>query len=310
MALSRVSTAFAFATAGADLMRAQARQIEAQNHVSSSKKAVDLQGFGRSSETIIAARTVQSRAANFVDQHKLLEGELSAQDLALLRVSDAAEQANGLILHAISSGQAESLVKTLDSLFSQASDALNWKHEGRYLFAGAQVDVPPVAVDSLAELVAAPSTASVFRNDDTQTESRLNESSTLRTGFLASTVATELFDILKSVQQFHTGPSGPLTGRLTDVQIDFLKTKVAELAPAQERLLDRVAENGLMQQRVADAKNSQQRRVDQLTAFIGEITDVDVAEAYTRLTQAQLAVQASSQALRALQGSSLLNFMD
>lgn len=156
MPVTRVSTSYAFSSAGADFMRAQARQIEAQNQVSNGKRASDLRGFGRNSETLIAARTVQSRAQSFVEQHKLLSGELSAQDQALNRVADMADQSKQLILGAISSGRAETLVDTLNSLFSQAADALNWTHEGRYLFSGSQVDTPPVTVDDLATLAATP----------------------------------------------------------------------------------------------------------------------------------------------------------
>lgn len=307
MALTRVSTAFAFRSAGADLMRAQGRQLEAQGHVSNGKRASDLRGYGRSSETLIAARTVQSRAQSFVDQHTLLGGELAAQDQSLTRVADLAAQAKQAVIGAISSNRADTLMDTLNSLFSQAADALNWKHEGRYLFAGSQTDTAPVAVDTLAELAAAPGPDDVFKNDAVRTVSRLNESSTVTTGFLASSVATEFFDILKTVQVAHAG--APFAGELTTAQSSFLSSQLGTLDEAFENLLGRAAENGLLQQRVEDARESQARRADMLKSFIGEIADVDVAEAYTRMTQAQLAVQASAQALKTLQGSTLLNVL-
>jgi len=309
MALTRVSTSFAFRSAGADLMRAQSRQVEAQNQVSNSKRAADLRGFGRTSETLIAARTVQARAQSFVEQHKMLDGELSAQDQALSRVADMADQSRQLILSAVSSERAETLTNTLNSAFAQAADALNWKHEGRYLFAGSQVDTPPVNVDDLDALVAT-TPGDLFENDDVRTVSRLNESSTITTGFLASEVGTEFFDILKEIQVYHTtGPDGPLTGKLNENQLQFLKDRLAELDEAYDGLTGRVAQNGLLLQRVEDARDAQVKRVDMLTGFISEIAEVDVAEAYTRLTQAQLAVQASAQALRALQQTSLLNLL-
>ncbi|MDP8916280.1 MAG: hypothetical protein M3M95_03570, partial [Pseudomonadota bacterium] len=276
--------------------------------VSNGKRATDLRGFGRNSETLIAARTVQSRAQSFVEQHKLLAGELSAQDQALTRVVDMAHESKQLILGAISSGRAETLTDTLNSLFSQAADALNWKHEGRYLFAGSQVDIPPVAVDDLASLVATPP-ADVFDNDSARTVSRLNESSTITTGFLASSVGAEFFDILREIQVYHTGVNGPLNGVLNETQLDFLKDKLGDLETAHEGLISRVAENGLLQQRVADAQEAQMRRVDMLKGFIGDIAEVDVAEAFTRLEQARMATQASAQALRALQQTSLLNLL-
>ena len=308
--MNRVSTAFAFKSGAADFLRAQGKQVQAQQQISNGKRATDLQGFGRSSETLIAAKTVRTRASGFVEMHKLLGGKLEAQNLALERTADAADQSRQLILGAVASGRAESMVKTLDSLFGQAVDALNWKHEGRYLFSGSQVAVEPVAVSSLAELAAAPTTADAFKNDDTRLQSRLNESSSVTTGFLADDVGSELFEILKSIQVYHQGPDGPLAGVLNPKQATFLEGRLALLGEAHGRLLDRVAENGLSQQRVEDAREAQSSRVNMLDGYIAEIAEVDVAEAYSRLQQAQLAVGASAEALKALKETSLLYLLD
>ena len=43
--------------------------------------------------------------------------------------------------------------------------------------------------------------------------------------------------------------------------------------------------------------------------MMGNVTDVDVAEAISRLQMAQTAVQASAQVFQGLQSSSLLNFL-
>jgi flagellar hook-associated protein 3 FlgL len=305
----RVSTAFAFQSGASDFMRAQTRLVEANSQSSSGKRATDLKGFGRQSETLIAAKTVQARASGFVEMHKLLAGRLEAQDLALNRVADAAEESRQLVLSAVSSGRAESLVSNLDAMFGQAVDALNWKHEGRYLFAGSQVSVRPVTIDKLADLNAAPATSNAFQNDRTRTQSRLNETTSVTTGFLADDIGTELFDVLKSIQAYHQGPSGPLAGELTPAQSTFLEGRLAAFGTAYERLLDRGAENGLNQQRVDDASDAQSRRVTSLTGFITEVSEVDFAEATVRVQQAQLAIQASAAAINSLKASSLLNFL-
>jgi flagellar hook-associated protein 3 FlgL len=305
----RVSTAFAFQASASDFMRAQARQVEAGEQMSSGKRATDLKGFGRQSETLIAAKSVQARASGFVEMHKLLTGRLDAQNLALERVADAAEESRQLVLSAVSSGRAESLLANLNSMFGQAADALNWKHEGRYLFAGSQVSVEPVAIDTLAGLTAAPATADAFNNDQTRTQSRLNETTSLTTGFLASDVGTELFDVLKSIQAYHEGPAGPLTGELTPAQSTFLESRLSALGTAFDNLLGRAAENGLNQQRVDDASDAQSRRVTGLTGFIADVSEIDFAEAVARRQAAELAVQASAAALKSLKESSLLNFL-
>ena len=302
--MDRVSTAFAFKAGTADFLRAQGKQVEAQQQMSDGKRAVDLKGFGRKSETLIAAKTVQARASSFVDMHKLLAGKLEAQNLALERTAEAADESRQLLLGAIASNRGESLMKTLDSVFGQAVDALNWKHEGRYLFAGSQVASEPVSVHRLADLTTAPDP---FTNDQTRLESRLNEASTMTTGFLADEVGTELFDVLRTIQAYHQDPAtGPISGELTPAQASFLQSQLPRLAEAHSDLLGRVAENGLMQQRVDDARDGQNARVNMLDAYIAEIAEVDFAEAFTRMQQAQLAVGASAEAIKALKETSLL----
>jgi flagellar hook-associated protein 3 FlgL len=305
----RVSTAFAFKTGAADFLRAQSKQVEATQQING-KRAVDLQGFGRQSETLIASRTVKARADNFIEMHKLLGGRLDAQDQALGRIQQAAEKASELVLGAISSDRAPSLMTSLDDLYGQAVDALNWTHDGRHLFAGAQVDQKPVVIDTLAGLAAAPATADAFKNDQTRTTSRLNETNSMRTGFLADEVGSELFDVLKTIQRYHEDPAtGPLSGDLTPAQSTFLNARLGELNKAFKNLLDRGAENGILQKRVDDARDSQSRRSSQLEAFIAEISEVDLAEAISNLQQAEMAVQASAKALNSLRESSLLNYL-
>jgi flagellar hook-associated protein 3 FlgL len=60
---------------------------------------------------------------------------------------------------------------------------------------------------------------------------------------------------------------------------------------------------------VESAIQAQQARSVTLEGFLGEITDVDMAEAFTRLEQAQTALQASAFALQSLQKMSLLDLL-
>ena len=57
------------------------------------------------------------------------------------------------------------------------------------------------------------------------------------------------------------------------------------------------------------AKTDLSDQADTLSTMVGGITDVDMAEAVTRLESAKLAVQASAQVFASLQNSSLLNVL-
>lgn len=74
-------------------------------------------------------------------------------------------------------------------------------------------------------------------------------------------------------------------------------------------LTNAAAQNGLIQNRADGSQKTQVARQTMLTGMIGDVTDVNMADAVTKLQQAQLQVQASAQVFSMLQGSSLLNFL-
>ncbi|MBC6982627.1 flagellin [Caulobacter sp. 17J80-11] len=307
--MTRVSTANTYQSALLDLMRAQKRQSEAQSQVSTQKIADDLKGFGRGSETIAAFRSAQARMQGYIDAGGQVAQRLESQDLALTRVADAADGARQDIAEAIANGRLDGLMLDLQSRFSTAQDGLNFKHQGRYVFGGAQIDTPPVTADTLADLTAVPAAANVFVNDQLKTVSRLDDASSLQTGFLANEVGGSLFDAFRQIQAYHEGPNGPLTGQMNDTQRAFLQGIISTFGAAHEDVLQQAAQNGALQKRVDNHLESQKDQSVAMEELIGERTDADMAQAITALQQAQIAVQASAQVIGQLRNTSLLDIL-
>ena len=308
--MDRVSTSFAMKMATSDFLRAQIRQVEAQNHVSTGKRATDLKGFGRDATTLTAARTVQARVNAFIDNSHVLVGRLESQNLSLDRFREIVDRAKLSVASSVAAGRADTMMIELNGWFGQSTQALNTKHEGSSLFAGGLIDTRPVDVDNLADLAALPTVADAFQNDDSVPTSRLDESTVAVSGFLASAVGTEFFTILREIQEYHTGPSGPLNGTLNEAQTAFLQDKLAQLATAHDNATRITAENGLIQRRVDDAVAAQEARAVTLKGFIAGVADVDMAEALSRMQQAQVGLQAAAYAINALKSSSLLELLD
>ena len=208
--------------------------------------------------------------------------------------------------NAVANGRADGLMSALESLFGQAVQGLNTQHNGVYLFAGGKTDTRPVSVTSLADLAAAATTADVFENDDLAATHRLDEATTLRTGVLADDVGAELFGLMRQIKAFSDGPGGPLSGQLTQAQTDFLTGLLAPMDAATAGITEATAENGLMQNRAESTREVHQERADMLEGLVGGLSEVDLAEAATRLAQAQTAVQASAQVFASLRDTSLL----
>jgi flagellar hook-associated protein 3 FlgL len=134
---------------------------------------------------------------------------------------------------------------------------------------------------------------------------RLDENTVMDTGFLASDLGTAAFTAFKAVRDY-VDANGAFANPLTTAQKTFLTNQLAAFDTAQQGLTDATARNGLMQNRVESARTDLTGRDTTLDGMVGDITNINMAEALTKLEQAQLSVQAAAQVFQTLRGSSLL----
>jgi flagellar hook-associated protein 3 FlgL len=308
--MNRISTSSSYLAVIANLNDAQARQIQAGQQVSSQKKAEDLKGYARNAETLTAMQSVATQIQGFIDQSDVLADRFTAQDTALNQLADSVGNMRQSITDAIASGRGDTLMQDLRGYFTDTIAALNAKSNGKYLFAGGQIDSMPVSATSIGDLTTAPSLASLFHNDQFKATNRLDETSSIQGGFLADQLGQPLFQALQTIVQYdQTAGQGPLTGQLSQTQIAFLQSTLAGMDTVHDNLTNQAAMNGSYQRRIDDNKTDLVARQTTIKNMMGGITDVDVAEAVSRLQMAQTAVQASAQVFQGLQSSSLLNFL-
>lgn len=306
--MNRVATANSYSSVLSHLMQAQVRQHEATTQVSSQKNASDLKGYARQAETLLATRSVQTKVEGYLAQGDVLTSKLEAQDQALTQVADSVQSARQAIAEAIATGRGEALMGEVSAWFSAASDSLNARFGGRYLFSGGQVDTPATSASQITDLTAAPAIANLFNNDGLTPVNQLDESTTMETGFLASDVATGAFDAFRQMQAY-VEANGNFIGQLTAAQETFLQGMLDDFDAARSSVTDYAARNGLIQNRVEKTLAAQEDRKAMLEGMVGAITDADMPLAITRLEQAQVAVQASAQVFNMLKQSSLLDIL-
>jgi flagellar hook-associated protein 3 FlgL len=306
--MTRVSTSGNFGVMTSNLMRAQVLQNTAGEQVSSQKNATDLKGYSKNAEVLTAMKSAQAKVSGFIDQTNLVANRLDVQDVGIGQVSDGVQSARDAIANAIAAGSAETLMQQMTGAFSDVVQGLNSKSSGRYVFAGAKSDTQPTTATSMADLTAAPTTASLFQNDQYIASNRIDDTTSVDTGQLADKLGTGTFNAFKQVQAY-VDANGPFTGKLTQAQTDFLTGLLPTFDGVKTNLVTAQAQNGLNQKRFETAQTDLQDRSDTLTTMVGGITDVDMAEAVTRLESAKLAVQASAQVFASLQNSSLLNVL-
>ena len=306
--MTRVSTSGNFGVMTSNLMRAQVLQNIAGEQVSSQKNANDLKGYAKNAEVLTAMKSAQAKVAGFLDQTTLVSNRLDVQDIGIGQVADATQDARDAIANAIAAGSAETLMQQLNGAFGDVVQGLNSKFNGRYVFAGAKSDTQPTTATSMADLTAAASTAALFQNDQYVTTNRIDDTTTVDTGQLADKLGTGVYNAFKQVQAY-VDANGPFTGKLTTAQSNFLGGLLPTSDSVKTGLTTAQAQNGLNQKRFETAQTELSDQADTLSTMVGGITDVDMAEAITRLESAKLAVQAAAQVFSSLQNSSLLNVL-
>ena len=306
--MDRVTTSTAYNSVIANLMAAENRQNQANIQVSSGKVASDLKGFGANAEALTAAQTLKTRVDGYVQTATNVSSQLSAQDSALTEVSTAGQSARQAIAQAIASGNASGLVASMQSAFSQSVDGLNAQYNGAYLFSGGKVTTAPVAAHTLQDLTSPPA-GGVFQNDQLAASTKLNETTSVQTGMLASNIGGPLYDAFKQFEALDQGASGPLNGPLTQAQQDALTGLLKTFDTANAAVTEKVAQNGLVQNQVDTIQAGQQKRQTDLATTIGDMANVDMGQASSQLSQAQTALQASARVFVSLQSTSLLNFL-
>ncbi len=304
--MDRISTSQSYQTALFNILSAANRQTDAQNQVSTGKVADSLTGFGVRSDTLTGVKSFSARLDSYVDNGKVLTTALDVQDQVLGEAATAATNSRSAVAEAVATGNADGLMAALQGGLSQAVDALNTQYQGRYIFAGGQTDTQPVTAVQMSDLTAAPSMASLFKNDQLVTTNRLDDNVVISTGFHADDLGTPLFSALKAVQALNEGPLGPLSGKLTQAQSDALTAMLPQFDSAFAGLNESVATNGVQQNRVSAVQTSLEDRQTAMKNVMAGLTDVDMAEAVSRLQLSQTALQASAQVFAQLQGSSLL----
>ena len=307
--MNRVATFGNYQSALLDLMKAQTRAADAQERVSTQKNATDLTGFGRQSETLTALKGAQSRITGFIDTSKAVSARLTTQDLAMTQIGDGIAGLREAVGSVLATDSAGALMQELEGHFQGIRGGLTMRHQGGYLFAGASTSTLPVTVANLTELAAAPDVASVFANDTLKTASRVAEGTTLETGFLAEELGSEVMQILRDIHDYHTGANGPLSGKVTQAQKDFLITQLGRLEQAATGVIDKTASTGSMANQVESVTRSHQAQLNSLDELVANRTDADMAKAITDLELSQIAIQASAQVISQLRQVSLLNYL-
>ncbi|NWH07936.1 MAG: hypothetical protein HXY22_04695 [Alphaproteobacteria bacterium] len=288
----------------------QSKYAKTEEQISTGKVGDQFKDMAPDTGVLMSAKRTQAQTIAYEDTAKSLSQQLSLQDLHLNAIADSTKQLRQTLTEAVANDAGITVMEQLEGVFTQAVAMLNSKVDGRYIYGGTRTDTAPVNVSTIDDLQAAASIASVFENNSTKASVKIDAGETIEYGFLASDIATDLFQSIKDIADYNDGPNGPFSTPLTDVQRQFLESEIGDVINAYEGINLQVAQNGLKQNSVDAALERHETAKSVLAEFISNIEDVDLAEAVTQLNSLEVASQASAQVLSDVNQLSLLNFLE
>lgn len=289
--------------------RIQARARETTEQISSGKIGDQYADAGDKASVLATARISAAGIDAYSKATTEVLTRLNIQDLHLQQLSDLSARLRGVIGDALSTGHAPAFMDEIKGLFDEAVGILNAKLDGKYIYGGSRTDQPPVNATTLAALVAAPATADVFDNSTLKQTQRLDENETMETGILASDIGTGLMQLFKDIATFDVSAGGPLGQDLTPAQTAFMSTQHVAVPAAQDAINIIAGMNGSRHEQVTNVRDRHESMTAYFAKFIGDIEDVDLAEALTRLNQDQAAAEAAGRMIAQINQMSLLNFL-
>ncbi len=307
--LSPISTSALYGALQANIGVTQTQEATATGEIASQKVSTDLAGYGAGAGTLTALNSLSTRLTQYEGNAQALSGQLGVQDQALSTVSAAAQDAKTAVAEAVANNSGDDLMTTLQAALTSATGALNTQYDGQYLFSGGQGQTQPVTAGSLSALAAAGPVSSVFQNGALKAASRLDDTTVVQTGVLASDAGGPLLGALQTVAAFDAGPNGPFSDPLTSDQQSFLSGVLGQLGTAVSSATTVQADNGVVAKQVAAAATSLSDRQTAIAGVISNLTVPDEAKVASQLSLAQTTLQASAQIFSSLQQDSLLQVL-
>jgi flagellar hook-associated protein 3 FlgL len=307
MAIERLGTAVNAQILMTQLQRAQSTLNRTNLQIATGDVADNYPGYGRKTAALEAARSAAERAEANKSVAQQVSSRLDLQDTQLTQLGSLVDQVRQTVTKVMANNDGSVLMGQLEDLFEQAVTILNAKDGSGYVYGGENDQSPPVVVNSLADLAALPAVSDAFKNGTMERSARIGENRSVKVGVLASDLGTELFTLFRDIKQFDQ--STPFAGTLTAPQEAFLQTGVQDAMAAHTGVLAQAAANGDRYQLVQGAIQDLDAATNVYRGFAADIEDVDMGEAFARLNQAQVALQAALHVSSTIGQLSLLNFM-
>ncbi len=284
-------------------LRNQQRLSVTQQQITTGKKANDFRQLAPNAQEALSVRNARASVDAFRSTVQTVQRSTDIYEATLGNIETAVGDARQGVLNALAQKDAEGLMQQLEASFGTVIGALNTRINEEFVYAGASTGTPPVISMSFQDFLALPDPADILQNDSTKKRALIDEGVELEFGQLADEVAGNFFATL------HSLGNAPVAGTLDQTEEDILAVELNALDQARSDVQAAITRNGLNIRRLEELDVQHAETQDFLGGLIGDIEDVNLAEAVTRLNQQQTTIEASFRTIGTLSRLSLLDFI-
>ncbi len=220
--------------------------------------------------------------------------KLSAMDVALSSASNVLQRANELAIQGangtLSSGDRQAIAAEVAQLSESLASAANTKVGDEYVFGGFRTSSPPYQVTG-------PGQVSAYQGDQGVSLARIGPASTMQISMSGDSIFKPAVDALAQLQADLNGGQG--------VQ----QSTIGKVAAALDTVLQSQATVGARENRLNDAKTTQQALVTTNQALLSQLVDANMPAAITELTQRQTTYQATLAVTAKISQMSLIDYL-
>ena len=282
-----------------------ARTLQVQ--ISTGKVGSQYSDIGRDSQRLVSLEGERSRTSQFIQNNKTVDLRLQEMETVVAQMTELASDAKALFVNAAHHQNASDLdiQSSMRNMLESVGGLLNTEQNGRSLFSGGLTDVLAVNFDNLpadGEFGADTADLTYYNGDDQVLRHRASDTLSVDYGVTAADPAFEkLVRGLKIAQTVDfSDPEG--ARQRIDRGLELINEALQDLPDVRGRIGGARAVLEKETFRMEDFQIA-------LDESIGNIENVDLAEAISRLSEQEAQMQASLAALSRLRQVSLANFL-
>ncbi len=282
----------------------QSRVNEIQTQIGSGRKSQDYRGISRQAERLVSLEATHIRVTQYVKNNQAVERRLQTMESNVTQIFNLMSSYKTLLVGALNNQDASNLSMAVraQEMLNQISSMLNVEEDGRFLFAGSLTNVQPVDLTGLPAGYVIPTangaSSGYYKGNAQILSVRAANNFDVNYGVTADALGFE-----QAIRALHVVVTGVATDPTT------LNHALAVASDALNNIADTRTQIGVTRSTLDDLNTKHDEFLLFTEQTIGEIENVDIAEAISHMNAATIALEACFMTLSRLSQLTLLNFL-